>query len=105
MQRRDNVKENFKEDPRFEQCNKETWVMVILLVLNILWWYGFAYGLGSKSPSEYGFILGLPGWFFWSCVMGWVVFSFAAYYAVKIYFKDIPLDDGGQSQAGQGVKK
>lgn len=83
----------FKEDPRFKQCNKETLVIIILLALNIIWWYAFAYGLGSRSPSEYQFIMGLPAWFFWSCVVGYVVFSLAVFFAVKLFFKDIPLSD------------
>lgn len=96
--------DKFREDPRFKQCNKETIVMIILLALNMLWWYAFAYGLGSRPPSEYGFIFGLPDWFFWSCVVGYVVFSLAAFLAVRFFFKDVPLDDS-DSSASREVKK
>lgn len=95
----------FREDPRFKQCNKETVVMLILLALNILWWYGFAYGLGSRPPAQYGYVMGLPDWFFWSCVAGYFVFSAAAYFAVKFFFKDIRLDDSGSASNGPEVKE
>lgn len=95
------AKETFKEDPRFAQCNKETIVMVILLIVNILWWYGFAYGLGSLPVEQYTYVMGLPAWFFYSCVLGYVVFSLASFLAVHFFFKDVPLDSPEASKGGE----
>ncbi len=94
-------KAKFKEDPRFAQCNKETIVMIILLIANILWWYGFAYGLGSQPVEQYTYIMGLPAWFFYSCVLGYVVFSVASFLAVRLFFKDIPLDSPEADEGGE----
>lgn len=94
-------KAKFKEDPRFAQCNKETIVMIILLIANILWWYGFAYGLGSQPVEQYTYIMGLPAWFFYSCVLGYVVFSVASFLAVRLFFKDIPLDSPEADKGGE----
>ncbi|MGI6596487.1 MAG: YhdT family protein [bacterium] len=92
---------DFKEDPRFAQCSKETIVMVVLLIANILWWFGFAYGLGSRPVEQYSYVLGLPAWFFYSCVLGYVVFSLASYLAVRFFFKDIPLDSPETKKGGE----
>ena len=72
--------------------------MVVLLIANILWWFGFAYGLGSRPVEQYSYVLGLPAWFFYSCVLGYVVFSLASYLAVRFFFKDIPLDSRNQER-------
>ena len=93
----------FKEDPRFEQCNRETKVMLVLLILNIVWWYAFAYGLGMRSPDDYSYVMGLPAWFFYSCVLGYVVFSMLAALAVRIFFRAIPLDDNDHGTGGEGA--
>lgn len=97
------MKPTFPEDPRFKQCDKETWIMVGILILNILWWFAFAYGLGSRPPEEYTYILGLPAWFFLSCVAGYVFFTLLVWLAVRLFFKDIPLDEAGQ-EAGRSER-
>jgi uncharacterized membrane protein YhdT len=84
---------DFKEDKRYKQANKEALIAIALFVINFIWWYGFAYGLGSKPVEEYSYVMGLPSWFFYSCVLGLIVFSLATWVMVKYFFKDIPLDD------------
>ncbi|HHV07016.1 MAG TPA: YhdT family protein [Firmicutes bacterium] len=91
-----------KEDPRFDQCNREAKVMVILLILNIVWWYLFAYGLGLRNPDEYTYVMGLPAWFFYSCILGYVVFSALTVIVVQVFFRDIPLDDDESAAGGAG---
>lgn len=86
-------KKSFVEDPRYKQCNKEALMGLGLGILNLIWWFAFGYGLGSKSPEEYSYIMGLPTWFFMSCVVGGVLFTVLAIIMVKKYFKDMPLDD------------
>ncbi|KYO63790.1 YhdT family protein [Thermovenabulum gondwanense] len=81
-----------KDDPRYVQTNRETLAVFILLIVNIIWWFAFAYGLGSESPDEYSYILGFPSWFFLSCIASLIVFSILLIMVVSFVFKDIPLD-------------
>ena len=81
-------KENkkFMEDPRYKQCNKEAMYGIILGIINMVWWYAFGYGLGSKPVEEYTYILGFPAWFFYSCVLSVVIFVGATFFMVnKLY--------------------
>lgn len=79
-------------DPRFKQANREAWIGVGLALVNFIWWYGFAYGLGSKPVSDYEYIFGLPAWFFYSCVAGFVVMVVLVWVTVSRFFKDMPLE-------------
>ena len=60
-------------DPRFKIAHKEAWIGVALAIIHFLWWYGFAYGIGSNKVEQYTYILGLPAWFFYSCVLGFII--------------------------------
>ncbi|WP_096190444.1 YhdT family protein [Evansella halocellulosilytica] len=81
------------KDRRFQIAHREAWIGVILAVFNILWWYGFAYTMGSKPPEEYTYILGFPAWFFWSCIAGFVVMVVLVFIVVKYVLVDISLED------------
>ncbi|SDJ23662.1 YhdT family protein [Salimicrobium halophilum] len=81
-----------KQDHRFRIANREALIGIGLAVINFLWWFGFAYGLGSKPPEEYSYILGLPAWFFMSCVGGFLLMSVLVIFVVKIFFTDVSLD-------------
>ena len=85
--------ENFVEDPRFKQCNREALYGIMLGIGNMIWWYIFGYGLGDKPVEEYTYILGFPSWFFFSCVVGAVVFIVLTFIVVDKGLKDMPLDD------------
>lgn len=74
-------------------ANREALMGVGLVAFNFIWWFGFAYGLGSKDPSEYSYVLGLPSWFFYSCVVGLIVMVILVTVVVKHWFVDIPIDD------------
>lgn len=93
-------KKTVTEDPRLAQCNKEALAIVVLLIANILWWYGFAYGLGSGPVEHYTYLFGLPAWFFYSCLLGYLVFSLASYLTVRFFFVDISLDKKGTAKGG-----
>lgn len=80
------------EDKRFKIANREAWIGVILVIINFLLWYGFAYGLGSGDPSKYRYIFGLPEWFFYSCVLGFIIMVILVSFAVKYLFKDVPFE-------------
>ena len=51
--------------------------------------FDFAYIYKSDTNE---FILGLPSWFFYSCVLALVVINILVFVAVKCFFKDINLD-------------
>lgn len=86
------------DDVRFRIANREALIGVGLVIFNFIWWYSFAYGLGSKDPDEYTYILGFPAWFFYSCILGVVVMSILVTVVVKMWFVDIPLDDGEEEK-------
>src|SRR4051812_31178692 len=62
-----------KNDYRFKIANREALIGIGLVIFNFIWWFGFAYGLGGQDPSEYSYTFGLPNWFFYSCVVGFIV--------------------------------
>ena len=79
-------------DRRFIQANKEALMALILSLAYLAWWYVTAYGFGEKSPSEYTYIMGLPTWFFLSCILGFFLFAILTTLMVVLLFKDLPLD-------------
>lgn len=82
---------NFKE--KTKQINKEAKITVGLYVFFFIWWFVFAYGIGLKDVSEYSYILGFPAWFFYSCILGYVMISVLLAIVVKKCFKDIDFED------------
>lgn len=76
-----------------KQINKEAIVTVALYLFYFIWWYYFAYlYIDSENVKEFKYILGLPEWFFYSCVLGLVVINVLVFLVVKIFFKDMDLD-------------
>ncbi|MCT4564447.1 MAG: YhdT family protein [Maledivibacter sp.] len=73
--------------------NKEACITIGLYIFFFIWWYGFAYGLGSKDPSEYSYVLGFPSWFFYSCILGYVVICLLLWFVVKKFFVDVDFDE------------
>lgn len=84
--------DGYKPDPRFKIAHKEALIGVALAIFNFIWWYGFAYGLGSRPPEEYTYILGLPDWFFYSCVIGFILMCVLVIIITKFVLKEVPLD-------------
>lgn len=82
-----------KEDRRIQIAHKEALIGVGLVIFNFLWWFAFAYGLGSGNPAEYRYILGFPEWFFYSCIGSLVIMSLLVTLIVKKFFTEVPLDD------------
>ena len=87
-----------------KQLNKEALLTVGLYVFYFAWWYFFAYYFGEQDVSSYRYILGLPEWFFYSCVLGLIVINVAVFVVVKFFFRDIPLDDYCAERNGEGKK-
>ncbi|MDV2683620.1 YhdT family protein [Alkalihalophilus lindianensis] len=80
-------------DPRFKIANREALIGVGLVLFNFIWWFGFAYGLGSRSVEEYSYIFGLPSWFFYSCVVGFLIMVVLVIVVVKGFFVEVPFED------------
>ncbi|QKY71070.1 YhdT family protein [Lentibacillus sp. CBA3610] len=83
-------------DPRYKVANREALIGVGLVLFNFIWWFAFAYGLGGKDPAEYTYVFGLPAWFFYSCVLGFVVMAALVTIAVKKWFVEVPFDEEGE---------
>jgi uncharacterized membrane protein YhdT len=81
-----------QQDPRFGIASREAIFCILLTLANFMWWYGFAYGLGSGPAESFTFIFGLPAWFFMSCVAGLPLFGLLAWIMVRFTFTDMPLD-------------
>lgn len=82
-----------EKDWRFAVAHREAWIGVGLAVFNFIWWFGFAYGLGSGPAAEYQYIWGFPAWFFWSCIAGFAIMVVLVAVIVKWWFKDMPFDE------------
>lgn len=80
-------------DWRFKIAHREAWIGIGLAIFNFLWWFGFAYGLGSRPVEEYSYIFGLPDWFFYSCVVGFLLISVLVVIVVKFFFVEVPFDE------------
>ncbi|WP_033827015.1 YhdT family protein [Bacillus andreraoultii] len=89
----------FTEDPRFKVAKKEAFIGVGLVLINFLWWFGFAYGLSTTSPENYTYVFGFPAWFFYSCIGGLVLMSVLIVFVVKVFFKEVPFDEEHENEA------
>lgn len=85
-------------DWRFKIAHKEAWIGVGLALFNFIWWFGFAYGLGSRPVKEYSYIFGLPDWFFYSCVVGFLLISVLVIVVVNFFFTEVPFDEEEDSR-------
>ncbi|MDE5416052.1 YhdT family protein [Alkalihalobacterium chitinilyticum] len=82
-----------QNDPRFKIANREALIGVGLVIFNFVWWFGFAYGLGSSPVEEYSYVFGMPAWFFYSCVVGFVVMAIIVIIMVKKFFVEVDFED------------
>ncbi|SDH24699.1 Uncharacterized membrane protein YhdT [Alteribacillus persepolensis] len=87
-----------KKDWRFKIAHREAWIGVGLVLFNFLWWFGFAYGLGSKPVSDYQYIWGMPAWFFYSCIIGSLIMIVLVIVVVKAFFKEVPFEEGQEEE-------
>lgn len=78
---------------RNKQIQKEVFLTIGLYLFYFVWWYFFAYHFGEKEVKDYHYILGLPEWFFYSCVLGLIVINALVFLAIKIFFQEIDLEE------------
>lgn len=89
------------ERKRNKQMNKEAIISLILYACFFIWWYATGYGLSGGDPKEYVRILGLPLWFFLSCIVGWILLCIAVMFTVKFLFVEIDLDTNPEDMPAQ----
>lgn len=82
-----------EKDARFKIANREALIGVVLVIINFVWWYAFAYGMGSGSVENYSYVMGLPAWFFYSCVGGFILMVVLVTVVVKLFFKEVSFED------------
>lgn len=83
------------EDWRFKVANREALIGIALAIFNFIWWFGFAYGLGSRPVEEYTYVFGLPSWFFYSCIVGFITIAILVILIVRFFFKEVPFTEEG----------
>ena len=88
---------------RFAQANVEALITLGLYLGYFVWWYAFAYGLGSGNPDEYSYICGLPAWFFYSCIVGYPLLTLALWLVIRLFFHDMPLDAYRNAHPGKTI--
>lgn len=82
-----------QQDWRFAQANKEALLALGAYALYFIWWYVCAYGMGSGDPEQYTYVMGLPAWFFYSCIVGYPLITILLWAIVRFKFKHMPLDE------------
>ena len=85
-----------KNSAILKNVKKETLIVIGLYLLFFAWWYLTAYGFGD-DPSEYGYILGFPEWFFYSCIVGYVGISVLLWICVRFFFTEIDRKEGKEA--------
>lgn len=82
------------EKEKNRQIKKEALISAGLYLAFFIWWYFTGYGIAEKgTPETYTYVLGLPMWFFLSCIVGYVLFVIATVVIVKKCFKDFDLGE------------
>lgn len=76
-----------------KQINREAIITIFLYAIYFLWWYYFAYIFPPKNVDEYKYILGMPEWFFYSCVLGLILINFLVFLVTKFLFRDIDFKE------------
>ena len=87
-----------KKDPRFKIAEKEAWIGIGLVLFNFIWWFGFAYGMGSDPVDKYQYIFGLPAWFFYSCIAGFIIMVLLVAVVLKVFFTEVSFEEAEGEQ-------
>ncbi|MDO5715615.1 MAG: YhdT family protein [Tissierellia bacterium] len=78
---------------RKKQLHKEMMISLLFYAAYFLWWYITGYGMADKDPQDYQYILGLPRWFFFSSILGYLWFSLGTVFLTKWVFKEVSLEE------------
>lgn len=88
-------------DYRFKIATREAWLSLLLYAIFFGFWL-LAFYFGSGPVEEYNYIFGLPEWFFYSCIAGYVAINVLLALFLRFGFTRIQLDSdpskGGQPE-------
>jgi len=87
---------------RYKQADREALITLGVYAFFFLWWTIFAFGMGGGDPENYSYVLGMPSWFFYSCVLGYPVVAVVLWAVIRLFFVEMPLDDGDGIGNGNG---
>ncbi len=85
--------EKLTKEEKNRQISKEVKISVVLYVCFFLWWYFTGYGFAGLSSKANTIVMGLPLWFFLSCIVGYVLFCVASIIICKKCFKEFSLEE------------
>ena len=87
------------EKEKNQQIKKEALISAGLYIAFLSGGIFTGYGIAEKgAPETYTYVLGLPMWFFLSCIVGYVLFSIATIFVVKKFFKNFDLGEEEKEQ-------
>ncbi|MFB0972203.1 MAG: YhdT family protein [Neofamilia sp.] len=90
--------EGYILDPRYKECNREAKLGLGLGILNLVMWFAFGYGIGSGPVDAYTYVMGLPLWFFLSCIVTPIVIIILMF-IITGKMDDMPLEKFTEEQA------
>lgn len=79
-------------DPRFVTCEKEMKLVYGVQILYLIVMITVAYTLSKGDPRDYGYILGLPAWWF-AVISIAVIFAGIAIYISRFKLTNMSLTD------------
>lgn len=59
------LKKDIDVDPRFKVCLREMWICFAIFAVFAAVMLFIVFVVGGGDPREYGYILGMPAWYFW----------------------------------------
>lgn len=82
------------EKEKNRQIRKEAMISIGLYAAFFIWWYVTGYGIAERgTPQTYTYVIGLPMWFFLSCIVGYILFAIASIVVVRKFFRDFDLGE------------
>ena len=85
----------------FRQTDREAVITLVLYLFFFLWWTFFAFGPGTDDVEKYTYVMGMPAWFFYSCILGYPVITLLLWIALRCFFAEIPLDSSQTDEERQ----
>lgn len=89
------------EKEKYQQCNREAIVALIVYTGYMIWWFVTGYGLNSLGVDALPWVMGLPMWFFLSCIVGWILCVVVVAVVIKKYFRHFDLGDEADTRAAE----
>ena len=88
-----NREDNFEEDPRYRQCNREALISVAVFLVSFVIIAGMSLLVGYGKPAdEIRLIAGFPDWFFYGVVVGGIVIALLPIPVVKLFFREMSIE-------------